>query len=112
MGSPCGVQALTIDHCSLEVVFQIKSVAAIRVSAYDTAQPLVRTVSFQNLHNYPARWYKFCWVLALRRQNFCLPSVQNKTNLSEGIHQHVQYMTDFLIRFCENKDVISKAQIQ
>ena len=40
--------------CSLEVVFQIKSLAAVRVGAYHIAHPFARRVSFQNLHKYPA----------------------------------------------------------
>lgn len=52
--------------CSLEMVFGIKSVAAI-VSAYHTTQPFVCTVSFQDFHTYSVWKCKLCWMLARRR---------------------------------------------
>ena len=34
--------------------------------------------------------------IALRRENPSFQTVPNKTNMSEGIHQHVEYLADLV----------------
>jgi len=104
----------------LEVVFQIKSVVAIRVRA-DHSKTIIQPDHFahgfvpKSAHLFRQTMQVLLVVLldvGSAPFFFVFPSVQYKTNFSEGIDQHVQHMTDFLIRFCTYKDIISKTQIQ